>query len=141
MRRRRRFRGARPRPDQVRLPRQAKTGTFYVYRIVVNGQPYIGFTSRNPNVRLSEHLENARNGNRGKLYNFLRRYNHEHSFEVLKEFKSEYDALCYEINQIADLDTCLNTSPGGEGATMILEQVTLPSGEKLISRRVRHCHS
>ena len=137
MRRRRRFRGARPRPDQVRLPRQPKNGKFYVYRITVAGQDYIGFTSRDPHIRLQEHLKNAREGKKSKLYNFLRKYNHEHSFGVIKEFNSEYEALCYEILQIDSYDSCLNTSRGGEGATMLLERITLPNGEIVVRRRSR----
>ena len=137
MRKRRNFKRGRPVPGKERLPRPVYRGKHFVYRITVNGVPYIGYTSRSPYTRLAEHLENARNGSKGKLYNALRKYEHDHLFEIVEEFDSEYNALCREILLIAECSNTLNMSPGGEGRSMRLERIVLPDGSSVIKRRAR----
>ena len=116
MRKRRKFKARRP--MKVRLPYQPKDTTHYIYKITVNNKVYIGYTSRSPYVRLTEHLDNARKGKQNKLYDTLRKYQEEHTFEILKEFDNERDALCCEIEEIKRYPNGLNLTPGGEGRTL-----------------------
>ena len=78
-----------------------------------NDKKYVGYTSRSIHTRLREHLKSARKG-RTKFYNCLRKHGFK-SIELLVEFKSELQALEYEINYITEHPGLLNTSSGGEG--------------------------
>ena len=115
-----------------------KSNTHYIYQFVVNGKSYIGYTSRHPEIRKSEHIENARKGKLNKFYNTLRKYKYEYTFEILKEFPEEFLALCYEIQTIAKLNTTivgLNTTVGGQGKTMEVIVATDVDGNKIFRRR------
>ena len=120
---RRRRIGARRRPYR----RQKRSYTFKQYKehslytITVNGKVYVGYTSRDPHIRLGEHLDNARAGKRNKLYSALRAHNYKYEFKIRKVYKTEFRALCGEIRMIEEYDSVyngLNILPGGQGATM-----------------------
>jgi hypothetical protein len=87
----------------------------FVYRLEVGGENYIGFTSKEPKVRLEEHLEAARNDSPQKVHKALRRFGEIHTFEVLSEHTNEVEALVAEIITIKKFDAKLNVSIGGEG--------------------------
>ena len=95
----------------------------YVYKLTVGGQPYFGYTSREPQERLKEHLDTAyaqKWKHNSKLYPMLVEMEYEHEFEVLQSFDTELAALLFEIHSIASVgkDLTLNLSDGGEGSTM-----------------------
>ena len=98
----------------------------YIYRLTVAGEPYFGYTSRNPQIRREEHVSTALSGNwkhNSKLYPLLLEMEGEHEFEILYEFSTEFAALCCEISEIrkAGRNNTLNLSPGGEGSTMTVK--------------------
>ena len=99
---------------------------FYVYELTVGGEPYYGFTSRHPRIRLEEHLKTAETGkwkHKSKLYPVLHEMELEHTFKILKETDSELEALLFEIAAIrsAGKSNTLNLSDGGEGSTITLK--------------------
>ncbi len=97
---------------------------FSVYKLVVGGEPYFGFTSRKPRERLEEHIKTAITGkwkHNSKLYPILSEFEGDYeSFEILGEHEEELPALLQEIAEIhkAGKDNTLNLSNGGEGSTM-----------------------
>ena len=98
----------------------------YVYQMVVGGEPYFGYTSRNPEIRREEHIKTALDGkwkHKSKLYPLLHEFEGEHTFKILHEFTTEFAALCCEITEIrkAGKENTLNLSDGGEGSTMIVK--------------------
>ena len=104
----------------------------YVYLITCNnGKQYCGYTSRDPQIRLKEHLEAARKGKvKTKFYSNLKKHGFQ-SFEVLGTFEEEADALQFEIKFISDNDlrnVGCNTSLGGEGRTLMVEPVITAGG-------------
>ena len=140
--RRRRAVGSRRRPVRKTAPRRAprvsRSTCHSIYQITVGEKVYIGYTSRDPLIRLHEHLESARKGKRNKLYNALRKHEYRHSFEVLRTYTSEFRALCGEIRTIASKDAVkngLNILPGGQGATMEVIAVERLDGELMFKRR------
>ena len=95
----------------------------YVYKLTVGGQPYFGYTSRDPQERLKEHLDAAYSQNwkhNSKLYPMLVEMEFEYEFEVIGEHQHEVPALIQEIMEIREIgqDLTLNNSKGGEGATV-----------------------
>ena len=94
-----------------------------VYKIMVGDFVYFGYTSRDPRVRLKEHLDEAA-GQKWKhnslLYPALVESELEHTFEVIGEHPHEIPALLQEIMEIRDTDPVfrLNNSKGGEGSTV-----------------------
>ena len=97
-----------------------------VYKLTVGGEPYFGYTSRDPKVRLEEHLKIAEKGDwkhRSKLYPLLVEMELEYEFEVLYEGDNELQALLMEIAAIrhAGKENTLNFSDGGEGSTMTVK--------------------
>ena len=98
----------------------------YIYRLIVAGEPYIGYTSRDPQIRREEHIKTALSGNwkhNSDLYPLLHEFEGEHEFEILHEFSTEFAALCCEITEIrkAGKNNTLNRSDGGEGSTMTVK--------------------
>ena len=98
----------------------------YIYQLTVAGEPYFGYTSRNPQVRREEHIKTALSGNwkhNSKLYPLLHEFEGEHEFEILHEFSTEFAALCCEIKEIRRVGKkyTLNLSDGGEGSTMTVK--------------------
>ena len=92
----------------------------YVYKLTVGGIPYFGYTSRDPRVRLKEHLDIAYKQNWkhfSKLYMALVDAEYEHEFEIVYEEKEEVPALLREIELIRDNPVNLNLTRGGEGKT------------------------
>ncbi|YP_009966833.1 homing endonuclease [Salmonella phage Se-J] len=62
-----------------------------IYLLRVNGQPYVGQTRKSFQQRLSEHLSEARRGNKTYLYNAIRKYGEESvTYEILEECPVEY---------------------------------------------------
>ena len=92
-----------------------------IYKLTVGGVPYFGFTSRDPNVRLREHLDVARANNyshNSLLYPALAAANFQYDFEVVMETTDELEALFTEIMLIRKTPKTLNLTKGGEGATL-----------------------
>ena len=87
----------------------------HIYKIEVGGEDYIGFTSQKPAKRMSQHLEDAKNGSLLKLHKKLRQFGFIHEFEVLATEKNEILGLVKEISLIKKYNPSLNASPGGEG--------------------------
>lgn len=90
----------------------------YVYRLSVpaeGGSTYIGFTSQNPQERLSQHLESARSDSFKKVHKELRKFGFMHEFHVIGEYSNEVMALVSEINSIKKFNAALNSTIGGEG--------------------------
>ena len=101
--------------------------TYFIYKLTVGGEPYFGFTSRPPHIRLEEHIKTALEGkwkHRSKLYPLLNEYEGDYDdFEILYEGDNEQQALLLEIAAIraAGKENTLNLSDGGEGATMTVK--------------------
>ena len=98
----------------------------YVYCLTVAGEPYFGYTSRNPHERREEHISTALSGkwrHKSKLYPLLHEMEGEHKFKILHEFTTEFAALCCEIAEIrkAGKNNTLNLTDGGEGSTMTVK--------------------
>lgn len=97
---------------------------YYVYKLVVRGKPYIGFTSKSPQKRLKEHVDmaiNKRWSHHSKLYPLLSTCRGKYdSFEVVYKANTEVEALLKEIELIKEIgkDNTLNLSDGGEGSTV-----------------------
>lgn len=113
-----------------------------IYRLSVGGQDYIGYTSRDPQVRLKEHLETARAQkwkHNSKLYPMLVEMEYEYEFEVIFETENEIYALLREIWEIRQLNgTSLNNSRGGEGATVVVKSREFKNGNiqyKIVPRK------
>ena len=104
-----------------------------IYEITITGKKYYGYTSRDPYLRLREHVDIARDKTtRTKFYNALRANLGAFEFKVLYSFKTELEALLKEIELIKKAKTCLNTTPGGEGKTI---QVSIVNGKVVIKKR------
>ena len=97
---------------------------FYVYRLIVAGKPYLGFTSKSPVKRAKEHVKTARSGwsHNSKLYPMLKSNNFEYKLEIVGEHIEEIPALMQEIREIYNvgLENSLNVSRGGEGRTVTI---------------------
>ena len=99
----------------------------YVYKLVVGGEPYFGYTSRDPKIRLAEHIKTATTGkwkHRSKLYPVLADMEGDYdSFEIVYEGDSEVNALLTEIGAIRSIGkkNTLNLSDGGEGSTVTVK--------------------
>ena len=117
----------------------------YIYKITVGDKIYIGYSSRNPRVRLQEHLETARRGkwrHRSLLYPALQEASYECSMEILAEHLHEVPALLHEIMEIVKVDkeTSLNISKGGEGSTVNIKTRSFKNGNvqyKAVLKRQR----
>ena len=81
---------------------------------------YYGYTSRDPDKRLAEHLKKARRGwkHNSLLYPALVRSGFQYEFKILFTFKDEFTALKKEIELIYNNRPNWNVSKGGEGSTM-----------------------
>jgi group I intron endonuclease len=91
-----------------------------VYKIKneLNGEFYIGFTSKNPpEKRFSEHKSNSRRGRKGYLYNAMRKDGHDNfSFTILESTNDDgYARKVLEPRYIAELRPKYNMTDGGEG--------------------------
>ena len=103
-------------------PTRGLERTCYVYFIETGDKLYIGFTSRNPEERLEEHLDAAFNTKkRKKFYSALRKHKDITQF-YYREYPYERAALVAEMVYIEQngLRNLWNTSKGGEGATLNL---------------------
>ena len=117
----------------------------YVYKLTVGGQPYFGYTSRDPQERLKEHIDEAYRQSwrhNSKLYPLLVEMEYEHEFEVIGEHDQEIPALLQEIKEIRTVgqDLTLNNSPGGEGSTVTIKTREGPDGSfqfKVVSKKAR----
>ena len=93
----------------------------------VGGESYFGFTSRDPEIRLSEHIKTAVSGkwnHNSKLYPVLNEFEGDYdSFKVVYQGESEVDALLTEIGAIRSkgIKNTLNLSRGGEGSTVTVK--------------------
>ena len=87
----------------------------YLYKISVGSECYVGFTSKNPNDRLSEHLMNAKTNSTQKIHKELRKWGLNYQFEIIGEYENEVKALLDEIKFIKIYNAQLNNSLGGEG--------------------------
>jgi hypothetical protein len=90
----------------------------YVYRISIpvdGGATYIGFTSQDPKVRLSQHLDSARSDSFHNVHKELRKFGFMHEFEVIGKYNNEVIALISEIATIQKYSPTLNRTIGGEG--------------------------
>ena len=114
-----------------------------IYLITIgNGKEYIGYTSRDPNERLKEHLKCKA---KTKFYRALRRHGFK-SLEVLHEFDNEVQALfkeIYEIDKRNLVRNGLNTDSDGFGRTMHVKRTLNEDGtysitvDKIGSRRTK----
>lgn len=86
-----------------------------VYKIEVGGESYVGFTTQQPQKRLEQHIEDAKNGSKLKLHVALRRFGYLCDFEVIGSYPDEIIGLVSEITNIKKFNATLNTSIGGEG--------------------------
>jgi hypothetical protein len=119
------------------LADQSQTGTFHLYRLEVGGETYIGFTSQAPEKRLEQHLQSAREGSENRVHGQLRKFGFYHSFEVIKTFSHEVEALLNEIIEIKKQNATLNSSPGGEGSKYIIVLETNSLGEEVYAVALR----
>lgn len=85
------------------------------YRLEIGGESYIGFTTQDPQARLAQHIQDAKNGSKQDVHVALRRFGYLCDLEVLGEYKNEILGLVAEISNIKKYKSGLNTSIGGEG--------------------------
>lgn len=116
---------------------------FRVYKLIVGGIPYFGFTSRSILKRLDDHIKVAKANkweHNSKLYPALRKANYFHNFEVVGEYDTEIEALLKEIMCIreAGIENTLNYSAGGEGKTITVKTRDFKNGNlqfKVVPKR------
>ncbi len=84
---------------------------FYIYKLSFEDYFYYGFT-QNPNRRLSQHLNNARNLTKSyKLYNYLKNNLESYHFEILENLDNKQNAIEKEnelIRNNIENENCLN---------------------------------
>lgn len=87
-----------------------------VYKITneLNGDKYIGITSKTLVKRMKKHISDVQQGRKYKLHNSIRKYGKENfTIEQLDEAKSVEELRQKEIKLIKKLKPELNISPGG----------------------------
>ena len=119
------------------LADQSQIGTFHLYRLEVGGENYIGFTSQAPEKRLEQHLHSAREGSENRVHAQLRKFGFYHTFEVIRTFTHEVEALLNEIIEIKKQNATLNKSPGGEGSKYIIVLESNILGEEVYAVALR----
>jgi hypothetical protein len=102
-------------PLERALKLKVNEGKFYIYKLTVGGKFYVGFTSQDPEERVKQHVDAAKNGSSNLVHAALRRYAFLHELEILSEHSNEILALVDEIATIEKLSPQLNISIGGEG--------------------------
>jgi len=102
-----------------------------VYKIEVGGETYVGFTTQQPQKRLEQHIEDAKNGSKLKLHVALRRFGYLCDFEVIGSYPDEIIGLVSEITNIKKFNATLNTSIGGEGNHYDVVERLNELGEKI----------
>jgi group I intron endonuclease len=94
----------------------------YVATNIINGNRYIGVTSRGLSYRKSNHYSKARakfsnGGNCPKFHAAIRKYGEDaFSWEILETHANVDDMITAEIRLIAELKPEYNLAAGGEGA-------------------------
>jgi len=94
----------------------------YVTTNIVNGNRYIGVTSRGLSYRKSNHYSKARakfsnGGSCPKFHAAIRKYGEDaFSWEILETHANVDDMIAAEIRLIAELKPEYNLTSGGEGA-------------------------
>jgi len=84
---------------------------FYIYKLSFEDYFYYGFTN-NPNRRLTQHLNNARNLTKSyKLYNYLKNNLESYNFEIIENLDNKENAIKKEndlIRNNLNNEKCLN---------------------------------
>lgn len=89
---------------------------------LVNGQTYIGFTSRGLSKREKAHRTAAANGRGYRLHRAIAKHGQENFvFEIMADFDDEDLAKLYECEAIAKHRPEYNLTYGGEGGTLAEE--------------------
>jgi hypothetical protein len=93
--------------------------TYNIYCHTINNKKYIGYTEKNINVRLDEHIQDSRNGSDTYFHRAIRKYGENTIItEKLDECSTQSDAKSKEIYYIDLLDTFsygYNMTRGGDG--------------------------
>jgi len=98
------------------------TYVVYVATNIINGNRYIGVTSRGLSYRKSNHYAKARakfsnGGSCPKFHAAIRKYGEDaFSWEILETHASVDEMIAAEIRLIAELNPEYNLASGGEGA-------------------------
>jgi len=114
------------------LRSELPTQRFFVYKIAVGGDEYIGHTSLKPHVAMDGHISDARNGGVTELSKTLRRFGYVHEFNVVSEHNNEVTALLAKVIQIKMIKPILNLTFGGEGYRFNLVERKNELGEQVI---------
>ncbi len=107
-----------------------------------NGKMYIGKTTQGFEVRKKYHYYLMRRGKKSKLYNALRKYQGQESWEVLCEGVFLEDLDLYEIAAIATYNSYLggyNSTVGGDGGSR--ETLTEEHKQKISKSLMGHAVS
>lgn len=97
---------------------------FIAYKItnLVNGKIYIGITSETVNARWMRHCNHAKNGDKGFLYNAIRKYGKDNFIKEELACSLNWENLCeiekILISQYSSFNNSIgyNLTKGGEGA-------------------------
>ena len=85
------------------------------YLLEIGGEIYVGFTTQDPQVRLEQHIHDAKLGSKQRVHVALRRFGYLCHLEILGEYDNEILGLVAEISNIKKYRSTLNASLGGEG--------------------------
>lgn len=92
---------------------------YHIYKICnnVTGDFYIGFTSRSPILRWTEHIKLCDIGRRGKLYSSMRKHGLDNfSFSIVESGNDiNFGKNIREVELIKELHPSLNMTLGGDG--------------------------
>lgn len=102
-----------------------------VYQIEIGAESYIGFTTRDPKIRLQEHIDAAKKGSDQPVHKQMRNWGYFYSFSVLGQFENEVEALVNERLEIIRRQASLNNSKGGEGVDFQIFQQVLDDEDRL----------
>ena len=101
--------------------------TCHVYMLKFGADSYVGFTTKDPELRAAEHVDAAKSGGTLPIHVAMRRWGYQYSQEIIGSYDNELLGLLSEIACIERNSPTLNKHPGGSGnrfdiVTMLNEQ-------------------